>query len=511
MNISTIRITLPIIICTTVFGTVLKETFDDIAQVHASWKGNIIIREGSAAFSGNGTTALASHELPIDDIRGKTIIIRAKIKASDVSKKKQPHHGIKLMVHYRSPSGQKYPQAAIPDGTFDWKEVSFFTAIPDSCVAAAVTIGLELGSGTVWFDDILITVGSENDLRPFPERAPSLPLEEMKPWGTFRGANINRELTQKDILDFAATGGNLLRINFAFSPLMKKKPPYELDESSFAVLARLIGYCRDAGIYALIDPHTYPGTRDNFTMHPDDEFWKDYSWHEHLILLWKEIALRYRDNKTVVGYDLMNEPHLPNGGKKDTPADYNLLVKKIIRAIRMIDSNHTIIIATPVIDMESGMQLTRLQGIDYMDPPIDSQVAYKPHMYEPGMFTHFGIYFKDRPFASYPGWIDGKEWSSKTIADVFAPTARFAKKYNVAILIGEFSVVRWAGESGERYIADVIDYIENQSWSWCYHAWRASDAWDPEMKYDRADMNRYAETPRLCLLQQYYLRNKSSK
>jgi hypothetical protein len=42
---------------------------------------------------------------------------------------------------------------------------------------------------------------------------PSAWEADQKRWGPYRGANTPPKITQQDVKDFAALGGNLLRIN----------------------------------------------------------------------------------------------------------------------------------------------------------------------------------------------------------------------------------------------------------------------------------------------------------
>jgi len=42
----------------------------------------------------------------------------------------------------------------------------------------------------------------------------------------------------------------------------------------------------------------------------------------------------------VAGYDLLNEPAIPPGARKNSPADWNGLARRMIAAIRAKDSTH---------------------------------------------------------------------------------------------------------------------------------------------------------------------------
>ena len=327
-------------------------------------------------------------------------------------------------------------------------------------------------------------------------------------WGPFRGANSPPALTEEDVRYFAALGGNLLRIVNNSRPLMKKQAPYDLDEDNFALLDRVVGYCEKYNVRVVIDPHTTPGTEQTTTTRPTDAFWSDFAVQQHLIRLWDHIAHRYgARGEVIAGYDLLNEPALPNGGAADTPADWNLLVRKLIKTIRAVDKTHTIIIEPPTIRTLEGKSINRLVGMSYLEPPADTNVVYSPHMYEPHEFTHQGVQGRPEPFP-YPGAIKGREWNRKTVEETLQPVVDFQRKFRAPIFMGEFSAPRWRGEDANRYLRDVIEVCEAHGWSWAYHSYREWEGWDAERSNtDRNDRGRKPTTPRLELLKSFFARN----
>ena len=334
----------------------------------------------------------------------------------------------------------------------------------------------------------------------------SAPAGGRPAWGPYRGANTRPTSTEQDVKDFASWGGNLLRVNGNSRPLMKKEPPYEFDEDAFALYDRLIDAGERNGVHIVIDPHTTPGTEKTTTTSPNDKFWNDASYHEHLVRLWDKIARRYKDRKNI-SYDLLNEPSLPNGGARGTAADWNLLVRKLVKTIRALDSTHTIIIEPPTLRTPDGKYINRLDGMRYLEAPPDANVVYSPHIYEPHEFTHQGVQGRPEP-VSYPGRIAGKQWDRDTLEKAVAPVAEFQKKYGVPVFIGEFSAPRWRGADANRYIRDVIEICEEHGWSWAYHSFREADVWDAEMSNeDKTDRQRRPTTPRLELLKSFFQRN----
>jgi hypothetical protein len=68
------------------------------------------------------------------------------------------------------------------------------------------------------------------------------------------------------------------------------------------------------------------------------------------------------------------------------------------------------------------------------------------------------------------------------------PVIDFQTKYNKPILVGEFSVVRWAPEpDATQWLQQGVNYYETNGWSWTYHAFREWDGWSLEQGDNRAD------------------------
>lgn len=103
----------------------------------------------------------------------------------------------------------------------------------------------------------------------------------------------------------------------------------------------VLEWCLKYGLLAVIDMHVPPGGKivdssifqggSFMTMYYDEVYEQDFiDW-------WGKIALRYKDNKAVWAYDLLNEPN--SGGK-----DCLQIIKKAAEKVRSIDSETTILI-----------------------------------------------------------------------------------------------------------------------------------------------------------------------
>lgn len=327
-----------------------------------------------------------------------------------------------------------------------------------------------------------------------------------------RGANVRAEASDADFAALAATGATLVRIYFANRPLRDMEPPYAFNQQNFALLDHDLDLCQKLGLRVIIDPHTFPGEEfSRFTTAGTDSIWFDPKFAAMAAQLWTEIAQRGSQRGSVIaGYDLLNEPALPNMGKSGSMADYNALVSRLISAIRAVDTTHPIIIESPMLftGLKQFTSKSNQTFQSYLAAPPRHQgnepaLIYSLHMYEPSQFSYQGS--GDKPMGlPYPGVVNGQTWNARKMAEYFAPVVEFQKRYNVQIYLGEFSTVRWVRGDGDHWLKDVLEFAEAHRWSWTYHEWRGADMWDPEKTSDRDDRKRYPSTPRLDLLKSYW-------
>lgn len=119
-------------------------------------------------------------------------------------------------------------------------------------------------------------------------------------------------ITKEDIFYIRSTGMNTLRIPFHYKLFTDEDFMGETkNQNGFEILDEVIGWCKEAGIYVILDMHDAPGgqTGDNI----DDSY--AYPWlmenaenQKQFIEIWTRIAKKYENNTTVLGYDLLNEP-----------------------------------------------------------------------------------------------------------------------------------------------------------------------------------------------------------
>jgi hypothetical protein len=119
----------------------------------------------------------------------------------------------------------------------------------------------------------------------------------------------------------------------------------ELIEEGFALVDRLIEWCRAHQLWVVLDLHGAPGgqTGTNIDDSPRGapELFTDARYRRLAVKLWRAIAQRYRNETAVAAYDLLNEP-LPDKYQHKYAEQLRDLYLELTAAIREVDPNHAI-------------------------------------------------------------------------------------------------------------------------------------------------------------------------
>ena len=202
----------------------------------------------------------------------------------------------------------------------------------------------------------------------------------------------------------------------------------------------------------------------------------------HFLEVWRKMTQRYKDNHTIWGFDLVNEPN--DDQTASGCMDWQNLALAAGKAVREIDPDRTLIVEPPKYGGASGW--------DYFNPLPLPRVVYSFHMYEPLRFTHQRVFNPKDSLVSYPGEIDGALWNRDALLKAMQPSIDFARRYRVHMYVGEFSAIRWA-PGAENYLTDVISIFEEQGWDWSYHAFREWQAWNLEYGAEEGNAKPSAE------------------
>lgn len=491
----------------------LQESFDDPAATLArQLQGAKRLAAGEGVKGGScAKFVIPAGKVNVDDLvsvtldaaalRGKAVLLEAMMRAENLTEPQKKYLGPKLMLAIKSPQGNYHPDQKRKYGTYGWERFSVFTRIPPDATEVTLTIGLQACTGTLWVDDMKIVLPPLQ--MPQPDLALIASPRQARP--LLRGVMSGAHCEEEDIRYLAENW----KANFIRYQLVQTRQenatvntPEKYDawlERKLAEMDRMLPHCQKYGIKVLIDLHTAPGNTTQDKLLSNLLIW-DNQAQNHLVEVWKKIGARYKDHPVIWGYDILNEPREEGyEWREGGPLDWNHLAAKIATALRAVDPVKPIVIEPA----EWGSP----KGLLNFVPVNVPNVVYSIHFYAPGSFTHQGIYHYPAGVV-YPGTGEGETWNAARLRKDLQPAIDFQKKYGVNLLVGEFSVARWApAGSAERWLEDVITVFEENGWDWCYHAFREADCWDAEMGPTPSDKQRLPSTPRMELLKTYFNRN----
>ncbi|MCX7016259.1 MAG: cellulase family glycosylhydrolase, partial [Candidatus Sumerlaeota bacterium] len=271
--------------------------------------------------------------------------------------------------------------------------------------------------------------------------------------------------------------------------LIRSTSPLEFDEEGFARIQQVLDWSLANGLWVVIDLHSTPGKTEG-------RLFSDFQNWDAMIGLWKEIARRYGDHPAVIGYDLLNEPsaarekrgETPPAAKegwtppaewKNTPRDYDLLMRRATDAIRSVDLRTTIIV-------EGGWAGGMPISLRPQQPTGDPNTVYSCHMYQPQAFTGQGS--PEHPEYKLGFRYPSDRLTNEDLLGMMQPIVDFQKRTGAPLYIGEFSTTRLSEPyGGTQWLKDVIDFFESHGWHWAYHSYKAAANWSLETGPDPKD------------------------
>ena len=313
-------------------------------------------------------------------------------------------------------------------------------------------------------------------------------------------------ITQQDIQFIARQGANTIRLPFNYKLFTDEDYMGETGEKdAFGMFDRVVDWCREAGLYLILDMHDCPGgqTGDNI----DDGH--GYPWlfesersQQLFCAIWQRIARHYQEEPVILGYELMNEPIAPYFENKDSL--YQLLqplYKRATKAIREVDTNHIILLG--------GAHWNSLFFM-FDDWRFDQNIMYTCHRYG-GDATREAIkdfiVFRDKTrLPMYMGEIghNTDQWQADFV--------RVMKEVNIGYTFWPYKKVdgscMMAVERPEEWDSVIVKYSETSRNS--YKEWREAR---PNQQKARELLMRFADKVRYenCKPQENYIHSMGLK
>jgi hypothetical protein len=254
--------------------------------------------------------------------------------------------------------------------------------------------------------------------------------------GAFWKKYLDSYITAEDIHYLKSTGMNSIRVPFHYKLFTDEDYLGGRGaQRGFALLDRLIGWCKKENLYVILDMHCAPGgqTGDNIDDGYGYPFLFDNKESQTLtVSIWRNIAAHYKNESIIMGYDLLNEPIAHYFDSAHFNPLLEPLYKKIVKAIREVDQNHLVFLG--------GAQWD--SNFKVFGPPFDNKVVYTFHKY----------------------------WTA-TSQEVIQQYIDFRDRYQVPIYCGE------TGENNNQWIQDFRILLEKNDIGW--HFWPYKKMNDP--------------------------------
>jgi endoglucanase len=171
-------------------------------------------------------------------------------------------------------------------------------------------------------------------------------------------------------------GMNAIRFYINYKTLEDDANPYQYKQTGWSWIDQNIAWAKKYGIYLIINMHVPQGGFQS--LGNGDALWSSTENQQRLSAMWRAIANKYKDEKQVVGFGLLNEP-VPT----TDILQWQQLAQRIANEIRAVDKNHILFVERAI--YVKGKNETA----DYNFITInDSNTAYEFHIYDPFVYTH---------------------------------------------------------------------------------------------------------------------------
>jgi aryl-phospho-beta-D-glucosidase BglC (GH1 family) len=241
-------------------------------------------------------------------------------------------------------------------------------------------------------------------------------------------------ITQDDIRFIKQSGFNSVRVPFSYRLLVSDAASSKLEGEGYQLLDNVVAWCRQEKLYVILDMHAAPGgqTGDNIDDSWGYPFLFESAESQDLIVnIWRKLAARYRNEPTVIGFDLLNEPIAHYFADANLNPKLEPLYRKIVAGIREVNKNQLIFLG--------GAQWDT--NFKVFGPPFDAKLVYTFHKY----------------------WMDVNRGAIQEYLD-------FRDKHNVPVWMGE------SGENTDEWISSFRTLLEANNIGWCFWPYKKMDA-----------------------------------
>jgi hypothetical protein len=261
------------------------------------------------------------------------------------------------------------------------------------------------------------------------------PEDAVRFWTMFRDTYIARD----DIAFIKALGFNTVRVPLNWRLFLEPdvsgvSGAERFEGPGWALLDRLVQWCREAGLRVIVDLHAAPGGQTGVNHDDGPGYALTFyvpQYRRLTVALWQRLAAHYRDETAILGFDLLNEPISPYADVDFLNPQLEPFYREVVAAIRAVDRNHVVLLAGAQWDTNFAV----------FDRPFDDNAVYTYHKF----------------------WVNPTRDGIQSYLD-------FSNRWNVPVMIGE------TGEFNNAWNEKFRGLQERFGFGWCFWPYKNLDS-----------------------------------
>lgn len=298
-------------------------------------------------------------------------------------------------------------------------------------------------------------------------------------------AHYESFISESDIEQIAKWGFDHIRLPVDYEVLANEDGSEK--RSGYDLVRQVVDWCKKYQLNIILDLHKGPGYDFN---HAWDEAKNNLFTSEKLqdcfVRLWHNIAMQFASYDHVA-FELLNEVV-----EEENVTLWNELIRRTVSEIRQIAKD------TPII--YGGVRWNSAGTLKYLDKPLDPNIIFTFHFYEPLLFTHQKAPWVEKmdkeKSVCYPDKMETYRLESEKlgaqgitvqeaksnsigvefIEEVVAEAVEVAKKAKVPIYCGEFGVIDRASVADTyRWFSVVDEVFKKHQIGFCVWSYKEMD------------------------------------
>ncbi len=271
-----------------------------------------------------------------------------------------------------------------------------------------------------------------------------------------RDANWGVRIQDEHFQLIKEAGFSSIRLPVRWPDYAADTAPYRIQESFFRRVDHLLDAALKADLNVVLNIHHFEGLDKD-----------PGAYQDKFVALWRQIALRYRDQPEGLYFELNNEPHEALNDR------WNEILRLGLAALRETNPTRPAIVG-PV-------SWNSIKSLPLLDLPDDPRLIVTVHMYNPHEFTHQGASWVSQRVRSIRNLQWGSDQELRALRDELQQAADWGRQHRRPIYLGEFGAYQAAPmDSRLRWTAAVARTAEELGMSWSYWEFAAGfGVYDP--------------------------------